>query len=331
MIGPAPRRGTGSANAKPAVILGIQKQPGANALALTRTLDRILDDLQAQLPPGMKIDKRIFRQADFIEVAVRNVQHALRDAGVLVIIIVLLFLGNLRATFITLTAIPLSLVVTTLVFRLIGAVTGTELSINVMTLGGIAVAMGELVDDAIVDVENIFRRLKENHALPRPRPAVQVIYEASVEVRGAIVFGTLMERVYGDSEIRVNSMHHQAVDDVAPGFAVTARCPDGVVEAIESTRDDWFAVTSAHFWGMLASVLFLSLGAPFWFNLLKNMTSLKSAVAIKKPGDGDVDGIEEGMVVRPSAGARRLPALPGRNAAKPATNKPAAEGTDSAS
>ena len=91
------------------------------------------------------------------------------------------------------------------------------------------------------------------------------------------------------------------------------------------TRDDWFAVTSPHFWGMLASVLFLSLGAPFWFNLLKNMTSLKSAVAIKKPGDGDVDGIEEGMVARPSPGARRLPALPARNAARPATNKPAAD------
>jgi HME family heavy-metal exporter len=107
-----------------------------------------------------------------------------------VVIILFLFLLNFRTTFITLTAIPLSLVITTLVFRLIGWLTGTELSINVMTLGGIAVAMGELVDDAIVDVENIFRRLKENNALPRPRPALRVIYDASVEIRSAIVFGT---------------------------------------------------------------------------------------------------------------------------------------------
>src|SRR5205814_2079797 len=103
-----------------------------------------------------------------------------------------LFLLNFRTTFITLTAIPLSLVITMLVFRLIGWLTGTHLSINVMTLGGIAVAMGELVDDAIVDVENIFRRLKENNATPQPRPALRVVYEASREIRSAIVFGTIV-------------------------------------------------------------------------------------------------------------------------------------------
>src|SRR5438067_23311 len=99
---------------------------------------------------------------------------------------------NARTTFISLTAIPLSLAITTLVFRLIGKLTGTQLSINVMTLGGIAVAMGELVDDAIVDVENIFRRLKANHALPQPRPALLVVYDASREIRSAIVFGTMV-------------------------------------------------------------------------------------------------------------------------------------------
>ncbi len=108
----------------------------------------------------------------------------------LVVIVLFLFLLNIRTTFITLTAIPLSLVITTLVFRLIGAITGTELSINVMTLGGIAVAMGELVDDAIVDVENIFRRLSENNAAPTPKPALVVVYQASREIRSAIVFGT---------------------------------------------------------------------------------------------------------------------------------------------
>src|SRR5262249_30920282 len=119
-----------------------------------------------------------------------NVGEALVIGAVLVLIILFLFLLNFRTTFITLTAIPLSLVITTLVFRIIGKLTGTELSINVMTLGGIAVAMGELVDDAIVDVENIFRRLKETHALATPRPALRVVYDASREIRSAIVFGT---------------------------------------------------------------------------------------------------------------------------------------------
>src|SRR5262249_23584556 len=99
---------------------------------------------------------------------------------------------NFRTTFISLTAIPLSLVITVLVFKLVGSLTGTTPSINVMTLGGLAVALGELVDDAIVDVENIFRRLRENHALENPRPALVVVYEASIEIRGAIVFGTFM-------------------------------------------------------------------------------------------------------------------------------------------
>jgi hypothetical protein len=110
--------------------------------------------------------------------------------AVLVLIVLFLFLMNLRTTFITLTAIPLSLVITTLVFRIAGMLTGTALSINVMTLGGIAVAMGELVDDAIVDVENIYRRLKENNAQPHPLPALRVVYEASREIRSASVFGT---------------------------------------------------------------------------------------------------------------------------------------------
>src|SRR5262249_43990860 len=118
--------------------------------------------------------------------------EALVIGAALVIIILFLFLLNFRTTFITLTAIPLSMAVTTLVFRLIGLLTGRELSINVMTLGGIAVAMGELVDDAIVDVENIYRRLTENNALAQPRPALLVVYEASREIRSAIVFGTMV-------------------------------------------------------------------------------------------------------------------------------------------
>jgi Cu/Ag efflux pump CusA len=173
----APKRGEGSVNATPAVILGIQKQPGTNTLTLTRAVDVVLHDLQATLPEGMQI-LRVLRQADFIEVAVANVFHALRDGGILVVAIVLLFLANLRAAFITLTAIPLSLLSAVLVLKAFDA------TINTMTLGGMAIAIGALVDDAVIDVENVFRRLRENAALPGEtrRPALQVVYAASVEM-----------------------------------------------------------------------------------------------------------------------------------------------------
>jgi CzcA family heavy metal efflux pump len=187
-IDAAPKRGEGSVNTKPAVILGVQKQPGANTLALTHTLDMVLDELQAGLPEGMTINRRLFRQADFIDTAVENVLHALRDGGILVVIVVLLFLANLRATVITLTAIPLSLLVAVLALKAFGA------SMNTMTLGGMAIAIGALVDDAVIDVENVFRRLRENALLPESgrRPALQVVYEASVEIRSSIVFATLV-------------------------------------------------------------------------------------------------------------------------------------------
>jgi CzcA family heavy metal efflux pump len=186
-IDTAPQRGAGSANAQPAVIIGIQKQPGANTLTLTRALEAVLTDLQAALPTGMQIT-RVLRQADFIEVAVANVFHALRDGGLLVIAIVLLFLGNLKAAGITLTAIPLSLLTTVLVLQAFGA------TINTMTLGGMAIAIGALVDDAVIDVENVFRRLRAHAAQPPEtrHPALRVVYEASVEIRASIVFATLI-------------------------------------------------------------------------------------------------------------------------------------------
>lgn len=187
-IGEAPKRGEGSAMAKPAVIIGIQKQPGANTLTLTRELDSVMDDLSAKLPQGMKINKHLFRQADFIQVAVNNVVHALRDGGILVIIIVLVFLANLRATLITLTAIPLSLVSAILVLWAFDA------TINTMTLGGMAIAIGALVDDAIIDVENVFRRLRENAAISehQRRPTLSVVLDASIEIRSSIVFATVI-------------------------------------------------------------------------------------------------------------------------------------------
>ena len=187
-IGEEPKRGEGSTRGKPAVILGIQKQPGANTLMLTKELDAVLDEIGAKLPAGMTIDKRIFRQADFIEIAIHNVQGALRDGGFLVVAIVLLFLANFRATFITLTAIPLSLVVTVLVMKSFGA------TINTMTLGGMAIAIGALVDDAVILVENVFRRLRVNslHPEEKRKKTMQVIFAASIEIQKSIVFATLI-------------------------------------------------------------------------------------------------------------------------------------------
>src|SRR5215213_2965095 len=176
--GGALKRGEGSRSGKPAVIVGVQKQPGANTIELTKRLDRELDTLQKELPPGMTIDRKIFRQSDFIEVAVDNVVKALRDGGILVIIVVLLFLANLRAAAITLTAMPLSLAAAILTLRAFGA------SINTMTLGGMAIAIGALVDDAIIDVENVVRRLRENQTRPPNErvPAATIVRDATLEI-----------------------------------------------------------------------------------------------------------------------------------------------------
>ena len=186
--GAAFKRGEGSRSGKPAVIVGVLKQPGANTIDVTARLDRALDTLQAELPAGMTIDRRIFRQADFIEVAVQNVVGALRDGGILVVVVVLLFLTNLRASAITLTAMPLSLAAAVLALRAFGA------SINTMTLGGMAIAIGALVDDAIIDVENVVRRLRENYARPESErlPAAVVVREATLEIRTSIVFATVI-------------------------------------------------------------------------------------------------------------------------------------------
>src|SRR6187455_1182482 len=186
--GGAFKRGEGSRSGKPAVIVGVQKQPGANTIELTGRLDRELDRLQQELPKGMTIDRRIFRQADFIQVAVENVFRALRDGGLLVVIIVVVFLANLRASAITLTAIPLSLAAAVLALRAFGA------SINTMTLGGMAIAIGALVDDAIIDVENVVRRLRENMARPEGErvPAATIVRDATLEIRSSIVFATVI-------------------------------------------------------------------------------------------------------------------------------------------
>ena len=188
VIGAGVKRGTGAHNGKPAVIFAIQKQPGANTLELTQRLDQAFVTLQASLPPGMKIETHIFRQADFIERAITNLLGALRDGAILVVAIVFAFLVSARATAITLIALPLSLVTAILIMQALGA------TLNTMTLGGLAIALGALVDDAIIVVENIVRRLKQNveKSEASRRSAAHVVFEATREIQGSIVFATLI-------------------------------------------------------------------------------------------------------------------------------------------
>jgi CzcA family heavy metal efflux pump len=185
-FGTAFKRGDGSLNGRPAVILSIEKQPEANTVTLTEEIMKAVEELQGSMPADVKINTDVFQQKHFIVSALTNVEHALRDGFILVIIILFLFLLNFRTTIITLTAIPLSLIITAIIFRLF------DISINTLTLGGLAIAIGELVDDAIVDVENVFRRLRENRLSEKPEPVLTVVYRASSEVRNSIVYATII-------------------------------------------------------------------------------------------------------------------------------------------
>jgi len=193
--GPQVKRGDSAAFARqedgtfaggPAVVLTINKQPHADTRQVTREILDALKELKASLPQDVHIYPELYQQKIFIDLAIENVIEALRDGSILVVVILFVFLLNFRTTFITLTAIPLSIVITGLVFHWFG------LSINTMTLGGLAVAIGELVDDAIVDVENIYRRLRENRHSRNPTHPLLVVFRASVEIRNPIVFGTMI-------------------------------------------------------------------------------------------------------------------------------------------
>ena len=179
------KQGDASVNGRSAVVLTIQKQPHADTRKVTALVNKKLEELRESLPADVQIEAT-YQQRRFIDHSIANVAEALRDGSILVVVVLFLFLLNFRTTVITLVAIPLSILVTALVFRYF------NLSINVMTLGGLAVALGELVDDAIVDVENIFRRLRQNRQREKPRAALAVIFEASVEVRNAIIISTVL-------------------------------------------------------------------------------------------------------------------------------------------
>jgi CzcA family heavy metal efflux pump len=181
---PSMKRGDAGYNGVPAVIVSVQKQPASDTVRLTREIENALSELKQGLPKGLAAPQVLFRQADFIAASIGNVAQALRDGAIMVAIVLFAFLLSARTTLISLLAIPLSLAATFLVFQWMGQ------SINVMTLGGLAIAIGELVDDAVVDVENILRRLKQNRALDTPEPVLDVILRASVEVRSGIVYAT---------------------------------------------------------------------------------------------------------------------------------------------
>ncbi|NQZ56850.1 MAG: efflux RND transporter permease subunit, partial [Lentisphaeraceae bacterium] len=178
-------------NGKNGVVMVIMKQPGSDTVKLTELVEHTLENAKSGLDPDLEINSGLFKQADFIHRAIDNVMEAVRDGGIMVVIILFIFLMNWRTTFITLTAIPLSIAITALVFA------AFNIDINTMTLGGLAVAIGALVDDAIVDVENVYRRLNQNTDKPEAKRThpMKVIFDASSEVRKPIVIGTLLVMV----------------------------------------------------------------------------------------------------------------------------------------
>ena len=183
---PQVKRGDAGYMGQPAVIVTVHKQPGANTIDLTHQIEAAMADLSRSMPAGVKVDNYLFRQSHFIEASIGNLRSVLIEAIIVVTAILFVFLLNVRTTMISLTAIPISILITMIVFETLG------MSINTMTIGGIAIAIGELVDDAVVDVENIFRRLRENLALPTPRQAIDVVIDASQEVRSGIFYSTMV-------------------------------------------------------------------------------------------------------------------------------------------
>ena len=187
-IGSADKIGDGSLNASPAVILTISKQPDVNTLELTKSLDEAILDLKKTLPESVEIKNQIFRQSNFIDASINNLNRTLLEGAFFVVIVLFIFLMNWRTTVISLVAIPISLLVSVIVLQLLGY------TINTMSLGGMAIAIGALVDDAIIDVENVFKRLRENIRKPKEerQPVLTIVKDASIEIRSSIIIATLI-------------------------------------------------------------------------------------------------------------------------------------------
>ena len=188
VVAPAVKQGYAAQNGEPSIILSISKQPGINTLGVTQNIEKNIESIAKSLPADVVLDTKIFRQADYIQASVNNVGSSLLEGAVCVILVLFLFLTSLRSTVISLLAIPLSLLGTVIVLYFMG------MDINTMTLGGMCIAIGSLVDDAIIDVENVYKRLRENHALPKEQrqPAYKIVFDASSEIRASIIHATLI-------------------------------------------------------------------------------------------------------------------------------------------
>lgn len=188
VVAPAVKQGYAAQNGEPSIILSISKQPGINTLSVTQNIERNLESIAKSLPADVSLDTKIFRQADYIQASVNNVGQSLIEGAICVILVLFLFLTSMRTTVISILAIPLSLLGTVIVLYLVG------MDINTMTLGGMCIAIGSLVDDAIIDVENVYKRLRQNRLLPdgERRSAFTVVYEASSEIRASIIHATLI-------------------------------------------------------------------------------------------------------------------------------------------
>ncbi|MEX2381996.1 MAG: efflux RND transporter permease subunit, partial [Opitutales bacterium] len=286
-IGPAVSFGAASGNAQPGVVLSITKQPGANTLELTRNIDAALADIQTTLPDGVVIQENTFRQVDFINVAIKNVLEALRDGAILVVIILFLFLGNVRLTLISVLAIPLSLAATFLVFRWM------EVTLNTMTLGGIGIAIGALVDDAIIDVENVFRRLRENRKLPagKRRDVRAVVFQASNEIRRPMVSATLIITIVFLPLFFLGGVEGRLLQPMGIAYIVSIFASLGIAltvtpvlasvllpssRGIDKEHEGWLAGFLKPAYG---KILDLSIRAP-WLSIVASLVLLVSALAI---------------------------------------------------
>lgn len=269
VTGPQVRRGEAAVNAHPAVMLTISKQPGADTRKLTDDIIAALRELQPALPDDLRLAPDVYQQKLFIDLSIRNVVEALRDGSVLVVIVLFLFLLSFRTTFITLTAIPLSIVITGLVFHWF------KMSINTMTLGGLAVAIGELVDDAIVDVENIFRRLKENRHAAQPRSNLVVVYEASREVRNSIVFSTVLVVLVFVPMFALGGMEGRLFTPLATAYIVSILASLLVSLTVTPVLSYW----------LLPHALVLQHEQDGWLlRQLKKLSVLANRVSVRHPG-----------------------------------------------